>query len=64
MSDHTYSYLLEVLRDHDIPVDKEALKAAFDDPESQTAVRAWLEEYISPETILTKEEATLFVSTP
>jgi len=59
MGDHFYNYLLEVLRDRDIPVDKDALKLAFNDPETQTAVRAWAEEYISPETILTKEEATL-----
>jgi len=60
MSDQSYNYLLEVVRDHDISVDESLLKRAFNDPKSQTAVRAWVEEYISPETILTKEEATLY----
>ena len=60
MSDQSFNYLLEVLRDHDIPVDEDSLKRAFNDPKNQTAVSAWVEEYISPETILTKEEATLY----
>ena len=60
MADASFNYLIEILRDHDIPYDREALKAAFNDPKSQTAVLDWVAEYLSPETILTKEEAALY----
>jgi hypothetical protein len=51
--------LFEILRERDIPYDSDELKAAFGDPESQTAVQDWMDEYLSPETLLTKEEAAL-----
>jgi hypothetical protein len=50
---------VKVLRDHDIPYNRDAIKAALADPENQTAVQAWIEEYLSPETLLTKDEAAL-----
>lgn len=59
MSDPSLSALLMVLRDRDVPYDRDALKSAFEDPESQTAIQAWMEEYLGPETLLTKEEAAL-----
>lgn len=62
MGDSSYNYLVQVLRDHDIQFDKDELKASFKDPDSQDAVRAWVEEYLSHETILTKEETALYVS--
>ncbi|KAG9243119.1 hypothetical protein BJ878DRAFT_512346 [Calycina marina] len=60
MSDRSYEYLIGVLRDHDIPHDQDAIKEAFKDRESQAAIYAWVEEYLSPETVLTKEEAALY----
>jgi hypothetical protein len=60
MADSSFEYLAEILRDHDVPFDRDALKSAFDDPESQTAIHAWMQEYISPDTLLSKDEAALF----
>lgn len=48
--------LLQVLRDHEISYDYDSIKAAFAEPE---LVEAWMDEYLGPETLLTKEEATL-----
>jgi hypothetical protein len=59
MGNHSFNYLLEVLRERDIPYDREALKTAYDDPKSHTAVQDWIDEYLSPQTLLTKEEAVL-----
>ncbi|RFU31984.1 hypothetical protein B7463_g4378, partial [Scytalidium lignicola] len=49
--------LLQILEDHDIPVDKDVIKAAFSEPE---LAEAWMNEYLGPETLLSKEEATLY----
>ena len=48
-----------ILHDHNVPFERDTLKQAFDDPESQTAIQAWVDEYLSPETLLTKDEADL-----
>ena len=61
MADDSLQVLVKALRDHDLPFDHEAIKSAFADPETQTAVLAWVEEYLSPETLLTKDEANLQV---
>lgn len=60
MANNSFESLVGVLRDRDIPFDRDALKAAFDDPESQGAIEAWLQEFISPETLLSKDEAALY----
>jgi hypothetical protein len=59
MAETSFNSLVEILRDHDIPFDCDALKSALDDPENQTTVQAWMQEYLSPETLLTKDEAAL-----
>jgi cbb3-type cytochrome oxidase cytochrome c subunit len=59
MADNSFNSLLEVLRSHGVPYDQDVLKSAFDDPESQATIEAWVKEYLSPETLLTKDEATL-----
>lgn len=59
MADILSSTLTKVLRDRDIPYDRDAIKAALANSESQTALQAYTEEYLSPETLLTKDEATL-----
>ena len=61
MGRNSLNHLLDVLCDHDVPFDRDAIKAAFDDPDSQTAIQAWVEEYLGPETLLTKDEASLYV---
>lgn len=53
--------LVDILQERDITYDRDALKAAIEDPESESAVRAWIDEYLTPETLLTKEEAALWV---
>ncbi|KAF8861323.1 hypothetical protein BDZ45DRAFT_265253 [Acephala macrosclerotiorum] len=62
MADSLSSKLVKFLRDHDIPYDREAIRATLTNPESQTAVQAWIEEYLSPETLLTKDEAALYAT--
>jgi len=59
MADGPFHMLVGILRDHDLPCDRDAIKAALADPESQTAIQAWIHEYLSQETLLTKDEATL-----
>ena len=59
MADDLFNGLTKILRDRDIPFDRDAIKFALNDPESQTAVREWMKEYLAPETLLTKDEATL-----
>lgn len=59
MADDTFNHLVHILRDHDVPYDREALKAACSDPESEAAIQIWIHEYLSPDTLLTKDEATL-----
>ena len=59
MAEESYQTLLTILRDRDVPYDRDAIKAAFNDPESQTAMQAWMQEYLTPETLLTRDEATL-----
>jgi hypothetical protein len=59
MAEDSYQTLLTILRERDVPYDREAIKAAFNDPESQTAIQAWIQEYLTPETLLTRDEAAL-----
>lgn len=59
MADDIFNTLVRVLREHDVPYDREALKSACADPQNHTAIEEWVHEYLSPETLLTKDEATL-----
>ena len=59
MSNPSLNSLLEILRDHDVRFDRDAIKSAFEDPESQTVIQGWMEEYLGSETLLTREEAAL-----
>lgn len=60
MAEDPLQVFVKALRDHDLPYDREAIKSAFADPETQDAVRDWVDEYLSPETLLTKDEANLY----
>lgn len=51
--------LLKALRDRDIPYDRDTIKSAFADRDSKVAMQRWIEEHLSLETLLTKDEATL-----
>jgi hypothetical protein len=59
MAEDPFNTLIGILRDRDVPYDRDALKSACNDPENQTAIREWIQEYLSPETLLTKDEANL-----
>jgi hypothetical protein len=48
--------LIRILRDRDLTYDRDSFKFALAGPESQTAIQAWIHEYLSPETLLTKDE--------
>jgi hypothetical protein len=61
MAEKSFDELVKILRDRDIPFDRDGLKSAFKTPESQTAIRDWMREYLTPETLLTKEEATGYI---
>jgi hypothetical protein len=60
MADNSFESLVAILRDHDVLFDRDALKSAFEDPESQAAIEAWMREYTTPETLLSKDEAALY----
>ncbi|CAG8951684.1 hypothetical protein HYFRA_00005484 [Hymenoscyphus fraxineus] len=62
MADKLFEELATILRDRDVPYDREALKSVCRDPENQTAIREWMDEYLTPETLLTKDEAALYAS--
>ena len=53
--------LVGILQDRGVQYNHDALKAAYDDPASQPTIQAWIAEYLTPETLLTKEEAALCV---
>jgi hypothetical protein len=59
MAEDTFNLLVRVLRDHDVPYDRDGLKSACFDTKNQTAIQEWIHEFLSPETLLTKDEATL-----
>ncbi len=58
-TEDVFHALVKVLRDHDIPYDREGIKAACRDPEGRDAVREWIEVFLGEETLLSKDEATL-----
>ena len=57
MADDAFETLVEILQSHAVPCDQDVLKAAFDS--GSQAIKAWMEEYTAPQTLLTKEEAAL-----
>ncbi len=59
MAEDPFHGFVRILRDHDVPYDREGIKSAFADVESRTAIKTWMQEYLSPETLLTKDEASL-----
>ncbi|OWP07460.1 hypothetical protein B2J93_4989 [Marssonina coronariae] len=62
MAENSLHVLLEALRDHDLPHNREALESAIADPESQTAIQDWIQEYLSRDTLLSRDEAALYAN--
>lgn len=56
----SFNTLSEILREREIPFDRDVLKAQFENPDSQADIQSWMQEYLSPSTLLTKEEAALY----
>jgi len=62
MAQDNLQAILQILRDRGIACDRYALEKAYNDPEHRPAIDEWVEEYLGPETLLSKDEATLQVS--
>ncbi|RDL38167.1 Uncharacterized protein BP5553_05600 [Venustampulla echinocandica] len=62
MADDLFNDLVKILQDRDILHDADAIKSAFNDPESRSAIREWMHEYLAPETLLTKEEGNIYAT--
>lgn len=54
-------HLLNVLEERglDVGLDLDKVLAAFEDEETKTQAAEWVNEYLHPETLLTKEELQL-----
>lgn len=61
MASDSLQTLTRVLKDRDIAFDRVALGKAYDNPESRPAIDEWVEEYLGPETLLSKDEAALYI---
>ncbi|KAH8671968.1 hypothetical protein BGZ60DRAFT_469402 [Tricladium varicosporioides] len=60
MADGLLDDIVQILRERDVPYDRDALKSALNDPEGFTAIKQWKEEYLNSDTLLTKEEAAQY----
>lgn len=60
MADELHVKIKQVLRERDIIFDDELLQTALADPETRTAIHEWVDEYLSPDTLLTHDEVNLF----
>ncbi|KAH6668824.1 hypothetical protein B0J14DRAFT_151280 [Halenospora varia] len=60
MADDLLNDIVRILRERDVPYDRDALKSALNDLEGLTAIQQWKEEYLSSDTLLTKEEAAQY----
>ncbi len=49
-------HLLRVLDERDIPLGQDDVAWAFDHQETNSEIASWVQEYIYPPTLLTKEE--------
>ncbi len=53
--------LLAALREQDIPLWRDDVEWAFKSQKTSKEVVEWVNQYIGPETVLSKEEAELYV---
>ncbi|RKF73864.1 hypothetical protein GcM3_092024 [Golovinomyces cichoracearum] len=60
MTEAALKTVTRILREREIPFDLELLKTALIDAKSQSKIQEWVDEYLSPETLLTKDELRHF----
>lgn len=59
MTTDNFGTLVQILRDRDIQFDRSSLQKACNDAENGTAIKRWVEEYLKPESLLSKDELAL-----
>jgi hypothetical protein len=50
------SNILSILEERDIALGRDDVAWAFERPETKESLTAWVNEYLTPETLLTKDE--------
>jgi len=60
----TLDELVRVLRSYNVPYDRTALKAVFDDPEQGPALKEWTRVHLTPDTLLSEDQLTSQVPFP
>jgi hypothetical protein len=58
---HAREYLLSVLNEHDISLGSDDVSWAFASAKTREEIINWVKEYLQEHTLLSKDEATLFV---
>lgn len=61
MSSPELQRLLRVLEDRDTDLHREDVAWAFESSERRADVNTWVQEYLTPATLLTQEELDLYV---
>ncbi|KAK5691691.1 hypothetical protein LTR17_025638 [Elasticomyces elasticus] len=56
MAPNEHRHLIRVLDERNIPLDPDDIAKAFANDETRPAITSWVQEYLSPATLLTKEE--------
>lgn len=59
MASSDLKVLLTALRDRELPPNKEDIARAFEDRNTQEEASSWVQEFLQPSTLLTKEELDL-----
>lgn len=54
--------LLRVLEDRNIQLGQDDVAWAFESSTTSSPITTWIQEYLSPDTLLTREEVALLVS--
>jgi len=54
------NHLLAVLRERDIPLTRDDVKWAFQSPQTSAEVNSWVQKFLGPDTLLSKEEVELY----
>lgn len=54
------SHLLAILEERDIPLGRDDVAWAFERPDSSRGLTAWIAEYLTPATLLSKGELQLY----
>ncbi|TQS34091.1 hypothetical protein Golomagni_05540 [Golovinomyces magnicellulatus] len=62
MAEATLKNVTRILREREISFDHDLLKTALKDAKSRSKIQEWVDEYLSPETLLTKDELRHFTN--